>query len=118
MLMVIQAIRMMQALIIIIGILIAAGAILFFLLRRKIKQNRALKFEIERKDLQIERAAQNIKALTDYHRATDEIRKNRNDIINRIGKVKEGDDAEINDILRDIIANNNRRVQDGRTGRD
>ena len=77
-----------------------------------------LKIENAGKDKAIERAAQNIKALTDYHRAIKEIRKNKKEIITRIGNVQEGDDEEIDNILSDIITANNKRVQNNNRKRD
>jgi len=90
------------------GLIILA---MFLIIKIKSSQVKNLKNEIAQKDFAIERAAQNIKALMSHGEALKDIQKNHNDYIKRIGKVKEGDVEEINNILTDIITANNKRVQ-------
>lgn len=71
----------------------------------------SLRNVIKQKDYAIERAAQNIKVLSEHQTAINNINKKHADIIKRIGEVKPDDKKEIDNILRDIITANNKRVQ-------
>ena len=101
-------------------ILILSGVIaaLIFIIKITFDKISKLKNEIASKDFAIERAAQNLKALTDYERLIQKIRTNHFGFIKRIGKVKENDDEEINNILRDIVTLNNVRVSNRNTSTD
>jgi len=77
------------------------------LMQSKIKD---LSDEIERKNYAIERAAQNLKVLTDHQRLIQKIRTDHKSFIDRIGKAKEEDHEEIDNILRDIVTLNNLSV--------
>lgn len=93
--------------IIIVGsalLIITAMGFIVKLLSNKISK---LKNEIAQKDFAIERAAQNIKVLTDHQRLIQKIRTQHKSFIDRIGKVKEGDNEEIDNILRDVVTLNN-----------
>ncbi len=99
----------MVSVIIILSAAIIASLFLAKLLFGKIKE---MKNEIAQKDFAIEKAAQNIKVLTDHQRLIQKIRTSKNTFIERIGKVKEDDNEEIDNILRDIITLNNLSVSD------
>ena len=104
-----------------IGIIVVAIigiGVLIFLLKRKIEQIKKLKFEVKQKDLHIQKAAQNIKALTDYQRVTAEIRKNHRDLITEIENTKVGEDEKIDNIIHRVVTANNKLVQNRNTGSD
>jgi cell division protein FtsL len=115
---IIRVAKMINAIIIIIAAAVITIGILIFIIKIKSAKIKKLKFEIDAKDLQIARAAQNIKALTDYQRITNEIRANHREIIHDIENVKEGEDEKINNILHRIIDANNKRVRNSNTRND
>ncbi len=76
------------------------------------------KKEIAQKDFAIEKAAQNIKVLTDHQRLIKKIRVKHYGFIERIGKVTEDDNEEIDNILRDIVTINNLSVSNRKDNTD
>lgn len=109
---------MVNIIIISISITIGAIVIMFFAIKYMTGKISKLKNEIANKNIAIEKAAQNLKALTDHERLIKNIRENHNDYIKRIGKVKEDDNEEIDNILRDIVNVNNLRVSNRKNNTD
>ena len=73
------------------------------------------KVQAEKKEIQILKnelnsAHENVKQLTDYIRNSDKIRKEEKEIAEKIKEAKT--DEEVHNIINDIIALNNNRVQD------
>jgi len=93
-----------------IAILSVGIILLGFVIKLMYGKIKKLADEIAQKDYAIERAAQNLKVLTDHQRLIGKIRTDHKSFIDRIGKVKEDDDEEINNILRDIVTLNNLSV--------
>ena len=88
------------------AIIVTMGAIIYAL----IKQNRSNKKEIENLNSRIESAKVNIEQLSKY---IDDILKIKSDEKSISQKIKEAEsDEEVYNIIADIIADNNNRVQD------
>lgn len=73
------------------------------------KQNRACKKEISSLNREINSAHENVKQLTSYIRNLDKIRKDEQQIADKIKDAKT--DEEVYSIINDIIAINNNRMQ-------
>ncbi len=73
------------------------------------KQNRANKKEIQELKNEINSAHENVKQLSDFIRNADKIRKEEKEIAEKIKDAKT--DEEVHNIINDIIALNNSRVQ-------
>jgi len=101
-------------------IIILSASIILTLILIKLMFNKIskLKNEIAQKNYAIEKAAQNLKVLTDHQRLIQKIRTNHYGFIERIGKVKEDDSEEINNILRDIVTINNLSVSNRENNTD
>lgn len=88
-----------------VAIIVTMGAVIYSL----IKTIQAKKKEIAELKTEINSAHENVKQLTDYIRNCDKIRKEEKEIA---GKIKEAKtDEEVHNIINDIIALNNNRVQ-------
>jgi len=101
-----------------IAILSVGIILLGFVIKLMYGKIKKLADELERKNYAIERAAQNLKVLTDYQRLIQKIRTNHYGFIERIGKVKEDDSEEIDNILRDIVTINNLSVSNRKNNTD
>ena len=87
------------------AIIVTMGAIIYVL----IKQNRSNKKEIENLNSRLESAKVNIEQLSKY---IDDILKIKSDEKSISQKIKEAEnDEEVYNIIADIIADNNNRVQ-------
>ena len=87
------------------AVIVTSFAIIYIL----IKQNRANKKEIQELKNEINSAHENVKQLSDYIRNADKIRKEEKEIAEKIKDAKT--DEEVHNIINDIIALNNSRVQ-------
>ena len=88
-----------------IAFIVIMGAVIYVL----IKQNQANKREIKSLKTEINSAHENVKQLSEYIRNADKIRKEEKQIAEKIKEAKT--DEEIFNIINDIIAINNSRVQ-------
>ena len=86
-------------------IIVIMGAVIYALIRDR----KAQKKEIQNLQNEINSAHENVKQLTDYIRNSDKIRKDEKEIAEKIKEAKT--DEEVHDIINDIIALNNNRVQ-------
>lgn len=87
------------------GIIVIMGAVIYVLIKKtqeQKKQIRELKNEIES-------AHENVKQLSEFIRNSDKIRKEEKEIAEKIKEAKT--DEEVHEIIADIIALNNSRVQ-------
>ena len=87
------------------AIIVTMGAVIYVL----IKQNRANKKEVQALKSELSSAHENVVQLTDYIRNCDKIRKEEKQIAEKIKEAKT--DEEVHEIISDIIALNNSRVQ-------
>ncbi len=90
---------------VIVAIIIIMGAVIYALIRDRIQQKK----EIQNLKNEINSAHENVKQLTDYIRNYDKIRKEEKQIAEKIKEAKT--DEEVSNIIADIIALNNNRVQ-------
>ena len=90
---------------ILLALIVTMIAVIYIL----IKQNKSNKNEIKSLKTEINSAHENVKQLTDYIRNADKIRKEEKQITEKIKEAKT--DEEVYNIINDIIAINNSRVQ-------
>ena len=88
------------------AIIVMCGAVIYALIKDRIKQKK----EIQELKNEINSARENVKQLTDFIRNSDKIRKEEKEFADRIKEAKT--DEEVHNIVNDIIALNNARVQD------
>lgn len=88
-----------------VAIIVTMGGIIYAL----IKDRKAQKKEIQELKNEINSARENVKQLTDFIRNSDKIRKEEKQIAEKIKEAKT--DEEVHNIINDIIALNNSRVQ-------
>ena len=88
-----------------IAIIVTMGGIIYALIRDK----KAQKKEIQELKNEINSARENVKQLTDFIRNSDKIRKEEKQIAEKIKEART--DEEVHNIINDIIALNNSRVQ-------
>jgi biopolymer transport protein ExbB/TolQ len=88
-----------------LAIIVIMGGIIYALIRDR----KAQKKEIQELKNEIISARENIKQLTDFIRNSDKIRKEEKEIAEKIKEAKT--DEEVHNIINDIIALNNSRVQ-------
>ena len=81
------------------------GAVIYILIKDRIKQKK----EIQELNNEINSARENVKQLSDFIRNSDKIRKEEKQIAEKIKEAKT--DEEVHEIINDIIALNNDRVQ-------
>ncbi len=74
-----------------------------------VKKSREQKREIESLKNEINSAKENVRQLSDYIKNNDKIRKEEKEIAEKIKEAKS--DEEVHNIINDIIALNNNRVQ-------
>ena len=87
------------------AIIVTMGAVIYALIRDRIKQKK------EKQELKNEiiSARENVKQLSDFIKNSDKIRKEEKQIAEKIKEAKT--DEEVHNIINDIIALNNSRVQ-------
>ena len=88
-----------------VAIIVIMGGIIYALIRDR----KAQKKEIQELKNEINSARENVKQLTDFIRNSDKIRKEEKQIAEKIKEAKT--DEEVHNIINDIIALNNSRVQ-------
>ena len=88
-----------------VAIIVTMGGIIYALIRDK----KAQKKEIQELKNEINSARENVKQLTDFIRNSDKIRKEEKQIAEKIKEART--DEEVHNIINDIIALNNSRVQ-------
>lgn len=89
-----------------LAIIVIMGGVIYALIRDR----KAQKKEIQELKNEIISARENVKQLTDFIRNSDKIRKEEKEIAEKIKEAKT--DEEVHNIINDIIALNNSRVQD------
>ena len=89
-----------------LAIIVTMGGVIYSL----IKAIQAKKKEINELKTEINSAHENVRQLTDYIKNCDKIRKEEKEIAEKIKEAKT--DEEVHNIINDIIAHNNARVQD------
>ena len=87
------------------AIIVTMGGIIYVLIKDKSRQKK----EIQELKNEINSAMENVKQLTDFIRNSDKIRKEEKQIAEKIKEAKT--DEEVHNIINDIIALNNNRVQ-------
>lgn len=88
-----------------LAIIVMCGAVIYILIKDRIKQKK----EIQELKNEINSARENVKQLSDFIRNSDKIRKEEKEIAEKIKEAKT--DEEVHNIINDIIALNNSRVQ-------
>jgi predicted Holliday junction resolvase-like endonuclease len=88
-----------------LAIIVMCGAVIYSLIKM-IQKN---KKEIQSLNNELNSARENVKQLTDFIRNSDKIRKEEKEIAEKIKEAKT--DEEVHNIINDIIALNNNRVQ-------
>ena len=88
-----------------LAIIVIMGGVIYSL----IKTNQAKKKEINELKTEINSAHENVRQLTEYIKNCDKIRKEEKEIAEKIKEAKT--DEEVHNIINDIIALNNSRVQ-------
>lgn len=88
-----------------VAIIVTMGAVIYALIRDR----KAQKKEIQELKNEINSARENVKQLSDFIRNSDKIRKEEKQIAEKIKEAKT--DEEVHNIINDIIALNNSRVQ-------
>lgn len=88
-----------------LAIIVMCGAVIYVLIKDRIKQKK----EIQELKNEINSARENVKQLSDFIRNSDKIRKEEKEIAEKIKEAKT--DEEVHNIINDIIALNNSRVQ-------
>ena len=95
----------------IILVMVAIIAIMCGVIYALIRDSKKQKQEIKELQNEIISARENVKQLTDFIRNSDKIRKEEKEIAEKIKEAKT--DEEVHNIINDIIALNNSRVQNG-----
>jgi uncharacterized protein HemX len=88
-----------------LAIIVIMGGVIYALIRDR----KAQKKEIQELKNEINSARENVKQLSDFIRNSDKIRKEEKQIAEKIKEAKT--DEEVHEIINDIIALNNNRVQ-------
>ena len=88
-----------------VAIIVIMGGVIYALIRDK----KAQKKEIQELKNEINSARENVRQLSDFIRNSDKIRKEEKQIAEKIKEAKT--DEEVHNIINDIIALNNSRVQ-------
>ena len=89
-----------------LAIIVIMGGVIYALIRDR----KAQKKEIQELKNEVISARENVKQLTDFIRNSDKIRKEEKEFADRIKEAKT--DEEVHNIINDLIALNNSRVQD------
>ena len=88
-----------------LAIIVTMGGVIYALIRDR----KAQKKEIQELKNEINSARENVKQLSEYIKNSDKIRKEEKEIAEKIKEAKT--DEEVHNIINDIIALNNARVQ-------
>lgn len=88
-----------------LAIIVIMGGVIYALIRDR----KAQKKEIQELKNEINSARENVKQLSDFIKNSDKIRKEEKEIAEKIKEAKT--DEEVHNIINDIIALNNSRVQ-------
>jgi uncharacterized protein HemX len=88
-----------------LAIIVIMGGVIYALIKDRIKQKK----EMQELKNEINSARENVKQLSDFIRNSDKIRKEEKQIAEKIKEAKT--DEEVHEIINDIIALNNSRVQ-------
>ena len=88
-----------------VAIIVTMGAVVYALIKDRIKQKK----EIQELKIEINSARENVKQLSDFIKNSDKIHKEEKQIAEKIKEAKT--DEEVHNIIADIIALNNNRVQ-------
>ena len=88
-----------------LAIIVTMGGIIYVLVKRSKEQKK----EIKALQNEINSAKENVRQLSDYIKNNDKIRKEEKEIAEKIKEAKS--DEEVHNIINDIIALNNSRVQ-------
>jgi len=88
-----------------LAIIVTMGAVIYALIRDRIAQKK----EIKELKNEINSAHENVKQLSEYIKNADKIRKEEKEYAEKIKEAKT--DEEVHNIINDIIALNNSRVQ-------
>ena len=88
-----------------LAIIVIMGGIIYALIRDK----KAQKKEIQSLNNELNSARENVRQLSEYIKNSDKIRKEEKEIAEKIKEAKT--DEEVHNIINDIIALNNARVQ-------
>lgn len=88
-----------------VAIIVTMGGIIYALIRDR----KAQKKEIQELKNEINSARENVRQLSEYIKNSDKIRKEEKEIAEKIKEAKT--DEEVHNIINDIIALNNARVQ-------
>jgi uncharacterized protein HemX len=88
-----------------LAIIVTMGGVIYALIRDR----KAQKKEIQELKSEINSARENVKQLSEYIKNSDKIRKEEKEIAEKIKEAKT--DEEVHNIINDIIALNNNRVQ-------
>ena len=88
-----------------LAIIVICGAVIYALIKDHIKQKK----EIQELKNEINSARENVRQLSEYIKNSDKIRKEEKEIAEKIKEAKT--DEEVHNIINDIIALNNSRVQ-------
>lgn len=88
-----------------VAIIVTMGAVIYVLIRDR----KAQKKEIQELKNEIISARENVRQLSEYIKNSDKIRKEEKEIAEKIKEAKT--DEEVHNIINDIIALNNNRVQ-------
>ena len=89
-----------------LAIIVIMGGIIYALIRDR----KAQKKEIQSLNNELNSARENVRQLSEYIKNSDKIRKEEKEIAEKIKEAKT--DEEVHNIINDIIALNNARVQD------
>lgn len=90
---------------VLLAIIVIMGGVIYALIRDRKAQLK----EIQELKIAINSARENVKQLTEYIRNSDKIRKEEKEIAEKIKEAKT--DEEVHEIINNIIALNNSRVQ-------
>ena len=90
-----------------VAIIVTMGGVIYAL----IKDRKSQKKEIQELKNEIISARENVRQLSEYIKNSDKIRKEEKEIAEKIKEAKT--DEEVHNIINDIIALNNARVQNG-----
>jgi predicted Holliday junction resolvase-like endonuclease len=88
-----------------VAIIVIMGAVIYSLIKMLQKNKK----EIQSLNNELNSARENVKQLSDFIRNSDKIRKEEKEIAEKIKEAKT--DEEVHNIINDIIALNNSRVQ-------
>ncbi len=97
--------NLLTIILVLVAIIVIAGGVIYVLIKDKSRQKK----EIQELKNEIISARENVKQLTDFIRNSDKIRKEEKEIAEKIKEAKT--DEEVHNIINDIIALNNSRVQ-------